>query len=262
MAKSAALKKPTATKAPAAVKAAPAPVAAAEAGHNDKFGSGLDPKREAVFIREFQNIQDAETDMAEKKGAMSGIYKRLESAGFSKDHITFAKTLTKKNVAEVIADFTMKIAICRIMGHAAGRQLDMLDKDRTPIEDMAYGDGLAAGKLGKAPANPYGMETMAGQRWQQGMSDGNAFRNQALNEAINGPSISSKGPAVKKLPKSAARKTIRAEKAKRAAQRAMIWKQMATAVMLMERPRPMLDLTMPATNMTIGMRRILRARSA
>jgi hypothetical protein len=188
MAKSAALKKPTATKAPAAAKAAPVPVAAAEAGHNDKFGSGLDPKREAVFIREFQNIQDAETDMAEKKGAMSGIYKRLESAGFSKDHITFAKTLTKKNVAEVIADFTMKIAICRIMGHAAGRQLDMLDKDRTPIEDMAYGDGLAAGKLGKAPANPYGMETMAGQRWQQGMSDGNAFRNQALNEAINGPS--------------------------------------------------------------------------
>lgn len=186
MAKSAAIKKPTAIKAPAPK---PAPKAAeASAGHNDKFGSGLDPKREAVFIREFQNIQDAETDMAEKKGTMSGIYKRLESAGFTKDHITFAKTLTKKNVAEVILDFQMKIAICRIMGHAAGRQLDMLDKDRTPIEDQAYADGLAAGKLGRSPANPYGMETIAGQQFQAGMNDGNAFRNQALNEAINGPS--------------------------------------------------------------------------
>lgn len=154
-------------------------------GHN----SGLDPKREMVFIREMANIQAAEAEMAGTKGEMSGIYKRLESAGFSKDHIAFAKTLTKRNVSEVIADFQMKIAICKIMGHAAGRQLDMLDKDRTPIEDQAYLDGLAAGKLGRANVNPYGMETAAGQNWQNGLNEGNAFRNKALNEAINGETI-------------------------------------------------------------------------
>ncbi len=167
----------------AAVKEKPkAKAAEAVQGHN----SGIDPKREAVFIREFANIKAAEVDMAETKGQMSGIYKRLETAGFSKEHVAFAKSLEKKNVAEVIADFEMKIAIARIMGHAAGRQLDMLDKDRTPIEDIAYLDGLAAGKMGRSAANPYGMETIAGQRFQAGMNDGTAFRNKAINEAVNG----------------------------------------------------------------------------
>jgi hypothetical protein len=180
-------------KKPAAADTAPekkkAPAAAAAAPKKDPFASGLDPKREGVFIREFAAVKDAETEMAELKGKMSGVYKRLESAGFTKDHITFAKSLEKKNVAEVIADFTMKIAICRIVGHAAGRQLDMLDKDRTPIEDQAYYDGYAAGRMGRGPTNPYGMETMAGQRFQAGMNEGNAERNKIINEAVNGPEI-------------------------------------------------------------------------
>lgn len=159
-----------------ATAATPAP------GHN----SGLDPAQERAFIREFQNIKDAESEMASSKGELAQIYKRLENAGFSKDHVAFAKSLEKKNVSEVLADFEMKIKICRIVGHAVGRQLDFLDKDRTPIEDKAYADGVAAGKFGRSATNPYGMETMSGQRWQQGFGDGNKFRNEALNEAVNG----------------------------------------------------------------------------
>lgn len=159
---------------------------AAEA-QKDPFASGLDPKAEAGFIREYAAVKAAETDLAGRRGELAQIYKRLEQLGFSKEHVAFAKGLEKRNVAEVIADFEMKIKICRMMGHAAGRQLDMLDKDRTPLEEQAYGDGFSAGKFGRGGANPYGMETIAGQRWQQGLNDGNAFRNQALNEAVNGP---------------------------------------------------------------------------
>lgn len=151
--------------------------------------NSVDPAREKVFIAGFAQVKAEEVAMAGHKGTLAQIYKRMETAGFTKDHIAFAKTLEKKNVAEVIADFKAKIEICMIMGHQAGRQLDMLDKDRTPIEDQAYLDGLAAGKLGRAAANPYGMETIAGQRFQEGLNQGNVIRNAALNEAINGDNL-------------------------------------------------------------------------
>lgn len=68
----------------------------AKAGHN----SGLDPAQERAFIREFTAIKEVESEMAENKGVLSGIYKRLENAGFDKEDIKFAKSLEKKNVAE------------------------------------------------------------------------------------------------------------------------------------------------------------------
>lgn len=153
----------------------------AKAGHN----SGLDPAQERAFIREFTAIHDAETEMAEQKGVLSGIYKRLENAGFTKDDVKWAKELQKKNVSEVVATMKRRIAIATIMGHAIGRQMEMFDKDRTPIEDAAYLEGLGAGRMRKANANPYGMETVAGQSWQKGFGEGNAESNLALSEALN-----------------------------------------------------------------------------
>ena len=153
----------------------------AKAGHN----SGLDPAQERAFIREFTAIHDAETEMAEQKGVLSGIYKRLENAGFTKDDVKWAKELQKKNVSEVVATMKRRIAIATVMGHAIGRQMEMFDKDRTPIEDAAYLEGLGAGRMRKANANPYGMETVAGQSWQRGMNEGTAEANAALAEAMN-----------------------------------------------------------------------------
>lgn len=152
------------------------------AGHN---GTGLTEDQEKVFVVELQNFTDAESSMAEKKGSMSGIMKRLESAGFTPEHIKWAKRLKKENVASIIGDLKMKIGIARLLGHAAGRQLDIFD-DRTPLEDAAYLEGLSDGKMGVANANPYGMDTAAGQRWQQGSNEGHTLRNAWLNEAING----------------------------------------------------------------------------
>lgn len=153
----------------------------AKAGHN----SGLDPSQERAFIREFAAIKEAESDMAEAKGVMSGIYKRLENAGFEKADIKWAKDLEKKNVAEVIATQKRRLAIAVIMGHAISRQVEMFDKDRTPLEDAAYLEGRGAGKLRKQNVNPYGMETAAGQSWQKGYNEGAAEANAALAEVMS-----------------------------------------------------------------------------
>jgi hypothetical protein len=154
---------------------------AAKAGHN----SGLDPAQERAFIREFGAVKEAEAEMAEQKGVLSGIYKRLENAGFTKEDVKWAKELQKKNVAEVLATMKRRIAIATIMGHAVGRQMEMFDKDRTPLEDAAYLEGLGAGRLRKANSNPYGMETAAGQNWQKGFNEGHAEMNAALAEAMS-----------------------------------------------------------------------------
>lgn len=157
----------------------------AKAGHN----SGLDPSQERAFIREFAAIKEAESDMAEAKGVMSGIYKRLENAGFEKPDIKWAKDLEKKNVSEVVATLKRRLAIAVIMGHAISRQVEMFDKDRTPLEDAAYLEGLGAGRLRRQNANPYGMETTAGQSWQKGFNEGSAEANAALAEAMSGDII-------------------------------------------------------------------------
>ncbi len=153
----------------------------AKMGHD----SGLDPAQERAFLREFTALQEAETEMAEQKGVLSGVYKRLENAGFTKDDVRWAKDLQKKNVSEVVATMKRRLAIATIMGHAIGRQMEMFDNDRTPLEDAAYLEGLGAGRLRKQNHNHYGMETLAGQAWQKGFNDGTAEVNAALSEAMN-----------------------------------------------------------------------------
>jgi hypothetical protein len=152
-----------------------------KAGHN----SGLDPAQERAFIREYSAIKEAESEMAEQKGILSGIYKRLENAGFDKDDIAFAKSLEKKNVAEVQSKLLRRFAIATIMGHPISWQLNLFTNERTPLEDAAYMAGLGVGRLRKPMANPYGMETVAGQAFQRGVNEGTAEANAALAEAMN-----------------------------------------------------------------------------
>lgn len=153
----------------------------AKAGHN----SGLDPAQERAFIREFTAIKEVESEMAENKGVLSGIYKRLENAGFDKEDIKFAKSLEKKNVAEVQKRLMKQLGIATIMGHPISRQMELFAKDRTPLEDAAYLEGLGVGRFRKSMANPYGMETLAGQAFQRGVNEGTAEANAALAEAMN-----------------------------------------------------------------------------
>jgi uncharacterized protein (UPF0335 family) len=154
------------------------------AGHNTQT------EREMWEEQQFHNgvgqIKRLNSDMAGTKGEIGGIYKRLKDVGFTKADVKWAFELQDKDASEVIATMERRLRIARWLGHRVARQFDMFDKDRTPAEDAAYEDGLAAGKQRKPNSNPYDTGSPQGQRWQAGFNDGTEFINKELNAAVNG----------------------------------------------------------------------------
>ena len=133
----------------------------------------------------YPRLVEKEASMAGTKGEIAGIYKLLEQAGFTKDDIRWWRKTSKTNVAEAMETMQRRLGLCNLMGHALGRRIDLFDKDRTPVEDAAYAEGRAVGLVGGPNANPYGMESIAGQNWQRGLNDGNSERNKIIAESLN-----------------------------------------------------------------------------
>ena len=150
--------------------------------HNQKTEREL--FEEQQFFANFNQIKEYRSDMAGIKGEMSGLYGRLKDLGWSKKDVEFAMSLEDKDVSEVIRDFENKLRIARMFGHQLGRQLDLLDADRTPADERAYEEGRAAGMRRASNSNPYGMNTESGQAWQRGFNDGNELINKELSEAV------------------------------------------------------------------------------
>lgn len=144
---------------------------------------------EQQFLNGFRQIKDVRSNIAAEMGDAKDIYDRLKKAGgFTKADIKWAFELEDKDAAEVIATMKRRLRIARILGHGVARQIEMFEEDRTPIEDRAYDEGLAAGKQRKEGAtNPFGMDSAAGQAWQRGMNDGTAFANKELADFFDEP---------------------------------------------------------------------------
>ena len=138
-------------------------------------------------MKGYDDLKQLKSDMAGTKGDMGAIYKRLKDLGFTKKDVEFASSLEDKDVGQVIADFENKIRIAKLFGHQLGRQMSLLDQDRTPQEDRAYEEGKAAGMLRKSSTNPYQAGSAEFQNWQKGMNDGTEFVNKELNKAVNAP---------------------------------------------------------------------------
>lgn len=154
--------------------------------HNEKTPQEL--YEDQQFLKGFTDLKELRSEMAGTKGDMNAVYKRLKDLGWTKKDIEFALTLEEKDVGQVVADFERKIRIAKLFGHQVGRQLDLMDKDRTPQADRAYEEGMAAGRLRKSASNPYGPGSQEHQRWQEGFNEGNAFINKDLAAEINGTS--------------------------------------------------------------------------
>lgn len=150
--------------------------------HNSKSKQEL--YEEQQFMKAFAEIRGYDSDMAGIKGDLSGLYKRMQDLGWSKNDFNFAKSLMDKDVGQVVADFERKIRIARLFGHTVGRQLELLDEDKAPETERAYEAGLAAGKLRGEMKNPYQPATEEYNEWQRGMNDGNAFLNEDLASAV------------------------------------------------------------------------------
>lgn len=151
-------------------------------GHNEKTPQEL--YEEQQFLDGFAKIKGLVSEMAGTKSDIGTIYKRLKDIGWSKKDIEFAKTLEDKDVGQVIADFERKIRIARMFGHQLGRQLDILDKDRTPQADRAYEEGFAVGRRRGASTNPYHPGSVEFQNYQKGLNDGNELANKGLAAAL------------------------------------------------------------------------------
>ena len=153
--------------------------------HNEKTEQEI--YEEQQFLKNFLELKNLNSSMAGTKGDINAVYKRAKDmGGWTKKDFEFAKSLDDKDVGQVIADFERKIRIARLFGHQLGRQLELLDQDRTPEEDVAYEKGLAAGKLRKAATNPYQAGSVQFNRWQEGLAEGNAFINKDLSAVVNG----------------------------------------------------------------------------
>jgi hypothetical protein len=152
--------------------------------HNQKTEQELHEER--VFLNAYTDLKGHKSDMASTKGDMGAIYKRLKDLGWSKADVEFAFTLEDKDVGKVVAEFERRIRIAKMFGHQIGRQIDLLDKDRTPQDERAYEEGLAAGKLRKSASNPYQPGSEEFQRWQEGMNEGTAWINAETDKAVNG----------------------------------------------------------------------------
>ncbi|MCO5730134.1 hypothetical protein [Rhizobium sp. SSA_523] len=154
--------------------------------HNQKTEQEL--REEQKFLQGFTDIKSLRSEMASTKADMGAIFKRLKDIGWTKVDIDFAFSLEDKDVGQVIADFERKIRIAKMFGHQLGRQLELLDKDRTPQQDRAYEDGLAAGKLRRANNNPYHAGSKEADAWQRGFNEGHEFINRDMDGAVNGTS--------------------------------------------------------------------------
>jgi hypothetical protein len=148
---------------------------------------GLDAQDERTqwenqqFLKGLREISNLESDMAGKKSDIGAVYRRGEQCGgWTKADFKWAQELEKKDAPKVIATMERRIRIARLLGHGVARQFSMFDEDRTPLDERAYEEGYAAGALRKPMANPYGLESPAGQAYQRGFNDGNAFINKDL----------------------------------------------------------------------------------
>lgn len=136
---------------------------------------------EQTFLNGLRHIKEIRSNIATEMGDAKDVYDRIKRAGgFTKGDIKWAIELEEKDAAEVIATMERRVRIAKMLGHGIARQIEMFSEDRTPIEDRAYDEGLAAGKMRKDGANPYGIDSAAGQAWQRGMNDGTAFANRDL----------------------------------------------------------------------------------
>ena len=134
------------------------------------------------FLNALAKVKGLNSEKAENAAAYKLVYDSLKDLGFTKQDVKFALELEEKDARQVIDTMARRIRIAKLLGHGLSRQFEMFDEDRTPIDERAYEEGLAAGKKRESATNPYDLSTEAGQKWQEGMNDGTAWINRDLAE--------------------------------------------------------------------------------
>lgn len=187
MAKSKKQEQPTDTYEPMSVRNPKADREAAIAASNAKAEREM--WEEQQFLNGFRQIKGHKSTIGEEMQEINEVYKRLKNLGFTKPDVKWAMELEDKDSGEILATMQRRLRIAKMLGHGLARQIELFDKDRAPIEERAYEEGLAAGKLRKANSNPYDPGSDAGQAWQRGLNDGTTFINRELAGQFEGDEL-------------------------------------------------------------------------
>jgi hypothetical protein len=139
---------------------------------------------EQRFLSAFRQIKELKSDIGATMADINEIYKSLKPLGFTKGDIKWAFELEEKDAGDILATMQRRIRIAKMLGHGLARQLEFIETDRTPLDDRAYDEGLAAGKLRKEMSCPFDLGSPAGQAWQRGFNDGTAFSNKELADVF------------------------------------------------------------------------------
>lgn len=155
-------KKPTSTK----KTKAPKPDRAVGVGHNQL----TDDQRAALLLQACAKVEAQQAKAAEITANIRNIRKTAKADGISPAELNYALHLRKVDPDEASALFRQQMQIAKWLNHPIGKQAELFDADRTPIEDRAFEEGKVAGLEGLNAKPPY--DAVAGQKWMEGWHAG------------------------------------------------------------------------------------------
>jgi hypothetical protein len=134
-------------------------------------GNTMDPQTRAIFLSDKEKYAKAIERQKKAGDAVREIKQTINADGFSVRQIQVAIQL---ETPEGEAEFRMRMAddllAAQYAGAAIGSQLQLFldDRDRTPLADRAFEDGVQAAMAGKQAKPPYDPSTEAFIRFLDG----------------------------------------------------------------------------------------------
>ena len=121
-------------------------------------GNSADPERRALFLSDLEKWQKLEAVVKKASANRREHEKQIKDDGFSMGQIKLAAQLSQP---EGEVEYRMKVSsellAAQWVGAAIGSQLQLFldDKDRTPLVDSAWDEGIQAAMSGKQAKPPY-----------------------------------------------------------------------------------------------------------
>jgi hypothetical protein len=144
---------------------------AAKAAKITAGSNTMDAEQRAIFLSDKDKYASAVERQKKAAKAVSEIKKTIKEDGFTIRQIEVAiKLETPEGEAEFRSLMANDLLAAQYAGAAIGSQLQLFldDKDRTPLADRAFEDGVQAAMAGKQAKPPYDPSTEAFSRFLDG----------------------------------------------------------------------------------------------
>lgn len=150
----------------ASIDTSPPPV-----GHN-----GLTDKQHDVLF--FYHYRERAIALAAKKAAdarlkvVDKVIKAELGPEGGAELKAYDQAQTAEGLAKINAEIAAKTRGARLAGAPIGHQFDLLQTDRTPLDERAFAQGRTAALKGESLVNPYNEATLEGGEFASGWREG------------------------------------------------------------------------------------------